>query len=142
VLVKDFDEALSFAQRVGYPVVLKVSSAELLHKKDKGGVITNIDTYKALEDSYRSISENFPQADIVIQEQMKGGVEVIVGVKRDPGFGNVLMFGAGGTLAELIEDRNLHLLPVSQTEVETLVNGSKIYKILSGYRGDKPYALE
>ncbi len=143
--VNNFDDAMHFAQRVGYSVVLKISSSEVLHKKDVGGVITGINSYKVLVDAYRSISAQISKiggGSIVIQKQIDNGLEVIVGVKKDPSFGNVLMFGAGGTLAELIEDRNLHLLPVDLPDIQKLVEKSKIFKLLHGYRGDNKYALD
>lgn len=141
--VTSFDEAMHFAQKVGYPVVLKISSSEVLHKKDVGGVITNIKSYKDLVTAFKTISSQSSKlgGDIVIQKQIEDGIEVIVGVKKDPSFGNVLMFGAGGTLAELIEDRNLYLLPVDLPDVQRLVENSKISKLLNGYRGDTKYAL-
>ena len=79
---------------------------------------------------------------IQIQKQVEKGIEVIVGVKRDPNFGPVLMFGAGGTLAELIADRNLYILPNDQISAIELIKKSKVYKLLTGFRGAKPYALE
>lgn len=142
--VASFDDAMSFAQRVGYPVVLKVSSPDVLHKKDVGGVITGIRSYEDLVIAYKDISEQSSKlrGNVVIQKQIEDGIEVIIGVKKDPSFGNVLMFGAGGTLAELIEDRNLHLLPVDLFDVQKLVETSKVAKLLSGYRGDTKFALE
>lgn len=142
--VTSFDEAVTFASQHHFPVVLKVSSSKILHKKDSGGVITDIKKIEQLKNSYESISQitkDTSDSKIVIQKQVESGVEVIVGVKKDSVFGNVLMVGAGGTLAELIQDRNLYILPLGEKTVMELVQESKIYKVLSGFRGDTPYDL-
>lgn len=147
--ISTLTEAVEFAKENGFPVVLKINSKDVLHKKDVGGVITNIDnpgklvgSFKTLSDIIDALPVNVQKtSSIQIQKQVAGGVEVIVGVKRDPNFGHVLMFGAGGTLAEIIGDRNLRLLPINRHEAEKFVMQSKIYKVLKGYRGEKPYAL-
>ena len=77
-----------------------------------------------------------------MQSQIENGVEVIVGIKRTPQFGNVLMFGAGGTLVELISDHNIHVLPVTARDIKKLVEESKAYALLTGYRGGQSLALE
>jgi succinyl-CoA synthetase beta subunit len=147
--IATLEEAVEFANKHEFPVVLKINSKEVLHKKDIGGVITNIDNQAKLEESFRKLSESIENlsvniqktSSIQVQKQVARGVEIIVGVKRDPNFGHVLMFGAGGTLAEIIGDRNLRLLPINRHEAEKFVAQSKIFKVLKGYRGEKPYAL-
>jgi acetyltransferase len=79
---------------------------------------------------------------IQIQKEITGGIEVIVGVKRDPNFGPVMLFGAGGKFAEILLDRNLHLLPIGISEAKQLVSNSKISTLLKGFRGDTPYNLD
>lgn len=148
--IKSFEEAKNFISQNGYPVVLKLSSPGLLHKKDIGGVITGInndsDLENALDKIERKISHNDEniqkQIDIQIQKQVLNGVEVILGIKRDPNFGPVLLFGAGGTLAELLGDRNLHLLPMDIYSAKNIVENSKIFPLLSGFRGEAPLALD
>ncbi len=148
--VRTLEEAQIFSAENGWPVVLKLSASGLLHKKDIGGVITSIDSFQALEESWARINEALnklaPQMQelsaIQIQQQVPDGVEVIVGVKKDATFGNVLLFGAGGTLAELIQDRNLYVLPMEDNAVDNFVASSKIYKVLKGYRGHEAYALD
>lgn len=143
-MVTSFDQAKQFATQVGYPVVLKMSSCEVLHKKDVGGVIANIENENALKTSYAVMKKRLQMlkkkdTKIQIQSQIPGGVEVIVGIKRDPSFGPVLMIGAGGTFAELIEDKELILLPAGKKQILQRLKQTKIMKILEGYRGDEGY---
>lgn len=143
-------EAKDFAEEHSWPVVLKLSSPHLLHKKDIGGVVTDISNNWQLEIVWDNLSRKIdamPAEDkahikIQIQKDILNGVEVIIGAKRDPTFGPVLLFGAGGTYAELISDRNLHLLPVNLKEAKDLVQNSKISKLLNGYRGEPALALD
>lgn len=148
--ISSIKEAKDFAEENSWPVVLKLSSPNLLHKKDIGGVVTDISNNWQLEivwDSFCRKIDTMPEADkslikIQIQKDILNGVEVIIGAKRDPTFGPVLLFGAGGTYAELISDRNLHLLPMTLKEAEALVQNSKIAKLLNGYRGEPALALD
>lgn len=142
-------DSLLFTYKYGWPVVLKLSSSKILHKSDLGGVITNISNKSKLEDALEILDgrikqlppEVQPTVSIQIQRQVSDGVEVIVGFKKDTTFGHVLMFGAGGVMAEIIHDRNLKLLPVDRLDAENIVKQSKIFTKLKGYRGDAPYAL-
>lgn len=143
-------EALAFADKNGYPVVLKLSSPKLLHKREVGGIILDITTSQQLTEAWehlaRRASELPPELKqnmgIQIQKDVSKGVELIVGIKQDPTFGSVLLFGAGGMFAELIADKNLHLLPITLDEAKKLVEKSKVYKVLKGKSQDPPYALE
>jgi acetyl coenzyme A synthetase (ADP forming)-like protein len=149
-MIVDMDEAKKFAQENNYPLVLKLSSPGLLHKADIGGVIQNISNEKELEVAMADLDQKITklssdlQTNAVkqIQKKIITGTEVIIGVKKDPTFGLVLLFGAGGNLVELIEDRNLCLLPINLKLAKNLVEKSKIYKILKGYRGKPPLALD
>ncbi len=139
------DDARSFVQENSFPVVLKISSPQMLHKSDEGGVIVGIDNDEILEEAFRSmqkIMENMKESNfnsIQIQKQVAKGLELIIGSKKDIVFGNVLMFGAGGILANLIEDRNLGLIPISEAEVALMIKNSKVNKLIEGYRGEKGY---
>ena len=143
-------EGKEFAEKAGYPVVLKLSSPGLIHKKDVGGVILGIKNPKDLEKAWDTLERKVEYLDSTIKEnvhfqiqkEVVFGVEVIVGVKRDPTFGPVLLFGAGGSLAEMIADKNLHLLPVDINAAKELVQNSKIYKLLKGSESDPSYALD
>ena len=147
--IKSLEEAKDFAVRHGYPKVLKLSSDGLLHKKDIGGVITGINNEAELENSLTRLKRKISHLDadlqkqvsIQIQKEILNGVEIIVGVKRDPVFGPILLFGAGGTLAEILDDKNLHLLPINLEQAKNLVEKSKVFPLLSGFRGEVPLAL-
>lgn len=148
--VADLDEAKQFVQEHGWPVVLKLSSPGLLHKKDVGGVILDIIDEKKLDDAWHKLERKVEQLDddikehitFQIQKDITEGVEVIVGFKHDPTFGPVLLFGAGGSYAELIGDKNIHLLPMNKRQVINLVKDSRVYELLEEKHGQPPYALE
>lgn len=143
-------EARQFVNQVGFPLVIKLSSPLLLHKTESGGVITGIDSFAKLDESFVTITKKIsllddkikPTVSIQIQKQVEKGVEVIVGVKKDPNFGPVLMFGAGGTLTELIADRNLYILPIDTDRAIELIQKSKVFKLLNGFRETKPYPID
>jgi len=150
MVVNNIDEAKKFAAENVWPVVLKLSSPGLLHKTDVGGVINNIGSDDELATAMINLDHKITDLPDEIKKNVskqiqKGigyGIEVIVGIKRDPTFGPVLLFGAGGKLAELIMDRNLHLLPLDLESVKEVVAKSKIYTMLKGYRGEPPFALD
>jgi len=149
-IVSTLEEAENFASTNGWPIVLKVSSPELLHKKDIGGVVTNILNKEELEKNWEILKQSILKLDaniqkntqIQIQKQVEKGIEVIIGIKHDSVFGPILLFGSGGTYAELIADRNLSLLPIDINKAKEIVANSKISTILNGYRGDTPYDLD
>lgn len=148
--VSVLDEAKNFVSQNNFPVVLKLSSPELLHKKDIGGVINGINNEEILETSLLKLKRKISHFDeemqttvnIQIQKEILNGVELIVGIKKDPTFGPVLLLGAGGTFAEIFNDKNLHLLPINLEEVQHIVEKSKIYPLLSGFRGEPPLAVD
>lgn len=148
--INNLDEAKKFVEVNHWPVVLKLSSPGLLHKADIGAVIKDISNEGELETAMVNLDHKIAQMSsdlqgkIVkqIQKDIILGTEVIVGIKKDPTFGSVILFGAGGSLTELIMDRNLHLLPIDLEFAKDLVGKSKVYKILKGYRGEPPLALD
>lgn len=149
-IASDLKDAQDFAESVGYPVVLKFSSPGLLHKKHLGGVILDLRNSEQLEDGWDTLvkkSEHLEpeikqHVQFQVQKEIPSGVEVLVGVKRDPTFGPVFLFGAGGSFAELIADRNLRLLPLDMNSIQELVKQSKIYSLLQGGDSETPYALD
>ena len=148
-IVKSLKEAKKFVEKVGYPVVLKVVSPQITHKTDVGGVILDIDNEKKLYQAYHEIIKNVekkaPKASIeglFIQEMVKGGVEVIVGGKHDPTFGQTIAFGLGGIFVEVFEDVSFRVVPVTKQDAMEMMREIKGYKILKGYRGKKPVDLE
>lgn len=149
-IINSFDEALAFSQENLFPLVLKMSAPGLLHKSDVGGVITNLNSETELKSAFEKMTNNIatlskdisPKVEIQIQKQIGSGVEVILGIKRDPTFGPVFLFGAGGKYAEIFADSNLALFPISLEKATKLVSQSKINKLLAGYRDDPPYNLK
>lgn len=137
--VSTLTDATKFGEKVGYPVVLKISSSNLLHKTETGGVIINIYNEEALVKAFNKINKH--GEDILIQKQIVGGIEVIVGVKEDENFGQVILFGAGGILTELIKDKNMRILPIEYEDIIEMVEKSKIYRLFSGFRGAEIYDL-
>ena len=149
-LIQSYDEALLFSRENSFPLVLKMSAPGLLHKADIGGVITGLNSetelkaaFDKMTSSVTTLSKDFSQKiEIQIQKQISGGIEVILGIKRDPSFGPVFLFGAGGKFAEIFADSNLTLLPLNLEKAKKIVQSSKVYKLLSGFRDDPPYKLD
>jgi acetyltransferase len=148
--VANFEEAKDFAVKTGWPVVLKISSPTLLHKASFGGVVKEIWDENQLGIAWERLNHKVSELPVSgkkglrfqIQKDVANGVEVIVGLRHDPTFGPVLLFGAGGELAELVEDKNIRILPVDRTRVIELVNRSKVIKLLKNAQGEPPYALD
>lgn len=148
--VDSLEEAQKFAIVQGYPLVLKLSSPGLLHKKNVGGVVLDIKNEEELEDAWEILERKKQSLDLEIlkttnfqiQKEVPSGTEVIVGIKNDSTFGHTMLFGAGGSLAELISDKNLALLPIDLNKAKKLVEGSKIFKSLKGKNNENSYALE
>ncbi len=143
------DEAVEIAQRIGYPVVMKIASPDILHKTDIGGVKLNLmgesdvrDTFDLL--MYRA-TRYMPQADIwgaLVQEMVPQGKEVIVGINRDPQFGPMLLLGLGGIYVEVLKDVSLRIAPVARWEAEEMITELRSYPLLRGLRGEKPSDLD
>jgi len=144
-LVSSAMEARETAGRIGYPVVMKVISPQIVHKSDVGGVITGIETPEAAEEAFRVImrnsTTNAPGATItgiIVERQMPGGVEVLIGGKTDPTFGKVITFGLGGKLVELLRDVSIRVLPVDEDEIRNMIREIRGYSLIRGYRGEPP----
>ena len=144
-IVKNLEEAKSFVKKVGYPVVLKVISPQIIHKTEVGGVFLNIRSDKELFEAFHEIMKNversMPNAEIkgfFIQKMMPRGYEVIIGGKKDPTFGQTIAFGLGGIFVEVFEDVSLRVVPISKEDAREMIQEIKGYKILKGYRGKKP----
>lgn len=144
---KDPEAAVSLAEKVGYPVVIKVVSPDISHKSDVGGVITGIDSSVALKKAYetlmQSVKKHAPAAAIngVAIEKMFTNVdyELILGARKDRDFGTVILFGMGGTTAEFIKDFSIGFPPLNQSLAKMLIQDTRVYKMLQGFRG-KPAA--
>ena len=143
------EEAVEIAEKAGYPVVLKIVSEDILHKSDSGGIALNIDNSDALRVEYSKLMEriakNEPNARIrgVMVEQMAPkGVEVIVGMRRDPTFGPMMMFGLGGTMVELLKDISFKVAPLTSEDIDEMIEDTLAGKLLKGYRGSPKADIE
>ena len=140
------DEAAAIATQIGYPVVMKVVSDDIIHKVDVGGVVLGIDSEDSARGAYESIMANAaahtPGASVegVLVQKMvvPAGEEVILGLKQDPSFGTVVMFGLGGTFVEIFRDVSFRVAPVEATEVSAMIRQIKAYPMLAGARGRTP----
>jgi acyl-CoA synthetase (NDP forming) len=144
-LARNKEEAVKYAKKIGFPVVLKIVSPEITHKSDAGGVKPNLENEKQVIDAFNQIIENAkrynPKASVLgvaIQKMVSQGIEVIIGIKRDPQFGPVIMFGVGGILVELFKDISLRLVPISKRDAEKMIDEIKLHRLLEGYRFYKP----
>jgi Acyl-CoA synthetase (NDP forming) len=143
------DEASGFADQIGYPVVLKIVSPDILHKWDLGGVILNLKNTNDVKNAYDKILENAkrhkPDAKIVgvlVQEMAPSSTEVIVGSIKDPQFGPALMFGLGGVFVEVLKDVTFRIAPITETDAREMMTEVKGYPILKGYRGQPPADID
>jgi len=143
------DEAVKIAEKIGYPVVLEVESPQIIHKTDVGGIKVNIKNSDGVRRAYKEILSNVnklaPEAvikGIIVRRMIPQGKEVIVGMHRDPIFGPVVMFGAGGILVELMRDVSFRVAPISVEEAYEMMEETKIYKLLKGFRGEPESDIE
>ncbi|AGB04625.1 ATP-grasp domain protein [Aciduliprofundum sp. MAR08-339] len=119
-----------------YPLVAKVASEKILHKTDVGGVILNIGSREELKNAVKNLMDKF-HAPVLVEEMLHGGVEIIVGVTKDPSFGHVIMFGLGGIFTEILRDVTFRVIPIGRKDAEMMLSEIKGRKILEGYRGTK-----
>ncbi|MGI8552972.1 MAG: acetate--CoA ligase family protein [Dehalococcoidia bacterium] len=147
-LAADAEQAVAAADAIGYPVVLKVISAEITHKSDVGGVELGLRDATAVRAAFDRIMAGAgtarPEAKldgVSVQAMARPGTEVIIGVIRDPQFGPVLMFGLGGILVEVLRDVSFRLIPVSRRDVRQMIREITAFPLLEGYRGREPADL-
>jgi acyl-CoA synthetase (NDP forming) len=148
-LAKNEGEAAEFAEKIGYPVVLKIVSPDIIHKSDAGGVMVNLKSKAEVQNAYKQILENAkkykPTAKIVgvlVQEMAPQSTEVIVGAIKDPQFGQTLMFGLGGIFVELLKDITFRVAPITQEDAQEMVTEVKAYPLLKGYRNTPPADID
>ena len=147
-LARSKKEAISLSREMGFPVVLKISSPDVVHKSDSGGVKLGLanaaQVGKAYSEIVSSIKKAYPEAQIEgvsVQSMAPSGVEVIVGMSKDPQFGPVLMFGLGGILVEVLKDVSFRIVPVAERDAREMIREIKGYPVLQGYRGQKPASI-
>jgi acetate---CoA ligase (ADP-forming) len=148
-LAKNQDQAADLADEVGLPVVLKVASADISHKTDVGGVLLNLADEKSVRGGYQRILEQAAEAmpraklsGVYVQQMVPSGQEVIIGAVRDPQFGPVMMFGSGGTEVEGLKDLAFGLAPLTEREIDTMLEKTWAGRKLSGYRNIPPADIE
>jgi acetyltransferase len=139
------DEAVQLAESIGYPVVMKIASPDILHKSDIGGIKLNITSASEVRDAFDLLTYRgrryMPDATIwgcQVQQMVKGGREVIIGVNRDPQFGPLIMFGLGGIYVEALKDVTFRVAPLDRRAATEMLGEIRAYKLLRGVRGEKP----
>ena len=145
ILAKTEDEAVEAANKIGYPTVMKIASPQIVHKSDAGGVKVNLSSDKEVRDAFKVIVDNAKKYDskaeikgVLIVEMVKGGKEMIIGSKLEPGFGPVVMLGMGGIYVEILKDVTFRLAPFTDQEANDMISSIKTKKLLEGVRGEKP----
>lgn len=131
------EEALRFAEEIGYPVVAKIVSPRALHKSDVGGVVVGINNEVTLGETFHRFS-GFEGFAGMLVEEMLSGVELIIGAKVDYQFGPVILLGIGGTGVEIYRDTSLRMAPLNQQDVDAMLKDLKARPLLEGYRGSEP----
>src|SRR4030065_342251 len=142
---KTAGEAAEFADQLGYPVVLKIVSPDIIHKSDAGGVMVNLKSVAEVRSAYGKILENAKKYNaaakivgVLVQEMAPQSTEVIVGAIKDLQFGQTLMFGLGGIFVELLEDVTFRVAPITREEAQEMITEVKAYPLLIGYRNTPP----
>ncbi len=148
-LAKNEEEAVKCAATIGFPVVLKIVSPDIIHKSDVGGVIVDIKNQNDVRTSYKQIVRNVKKsnpdakiAGILVQEMAPSGTEVIVGSIKDPQFGPAIMFGLGGVFVEVLKDVTFRIAPITEDEACEMISEVKAYPLLKGYRNTPPADLK
>ena len=139
------DEAVDAANKIGYPIVMKIASPQIVHKSDAGGVKVNLTNDDEVRNGFKTIMENAKKYDsnavikgVLIVEMVKGGKEMIIGSKLEPGMGPVVMLGMGGIYVEILKDVTFRLAPLTDQEANDMISSIKTKKLLDGVRGEKP----
>src|SRR5580704_9300537 len=139
------DEAARLASEIGFPVVMKIVSPQILHKTEAGGVVVGVKSAESAKDAYATILANAAKYDakaeilgVQVQQMLAGGQEVIIGAVTDPAFGKLVAFGLGGILVEVLKDITFRLAPATNEDALSMLDGIQAAEILRGVRGAKP----
>lgn len=138
-------KAVEIAKKLGFPVVLKIVSPDVVHKSDAGGVKLKLENgtqvAKAYSEIMASIKKQYPKAKITgvsVQKMARPGIEIIIGMTKDAQFGPVIMFGLGGVLVEVLKDVSFRIVPLEKRDAAEMITEIKGFPILKGYRGQEP----
>jgi acetyl coenzyme A synthetase (ADP forming)-like protein len=138
------EQAANIAQQIGYPVVLKIWSSEIVHKSDVGGVRLGLNDEQEVKDAFDLMMYRIPKKrpdaqilGVLVEKMYKIGREVILGMNRDPSFGPLIMFGMGGIMVEALKDVSFYLAPLTEDEAKQMLMKTRTYKILKGMRGEE-----
>ena len=149
LLATSRDEAIQLSRQIGFPAVLKIASPDIIHNSDVGGVKLGLSNEneigQAFDQMMHDVTSAHPDAvidGISVQSMARPGVEVIMGMYKDPQFGPMLMFGLGGVLVEVLKDVAFRIVPLTQRDAEQMVREIKGYPVLEGYRGQPPADIE
>lgn len=135
------DEATSFACKVGYPLVMKIVSPQVVHKSDVGGVVVGIDDDVKLTNAFNRMSKVDGFSGVIVEEMVKG-IELIVGATMDEQFGAVILLGIGGTTTEIYRDISLAMAPLCEADIDKMIRGLKAVSLLDGFRGSERVNIE
>ncbi len=143
------DEAAAYARQIGYPVVAKIASPDILHKSDVGGIMVGLENDDQVREAFpvliQRAKQHMPDATIwgvQIQEMVTNAREVIIGMNRDPQFGPLIMFGLGGIYVEVLRDVTFRVAPMTRAQARSMVEEIRSYKLLAGVRGQAPSDLD
>jgi len=148
-LARSEEEATKFAKAVGFPIVLKIVSPDIIHKSDVGGVIVGLKNADDVRQGYNRILQNVKKHDpkarivgVLVQEMAPASTEVIVGAIKDPQFGPAIMFGLGGVFVEVLKDVTFRVAPITQDDACEMIGEVKAYPLLKGYRNTPPVDID
>jgi len=147
-LARTQKEAVSFSQKMGFPLALKINSPDIIHKSDSGGVKLSLNNVagvkKAYDEILKKVRRHYPEAavhGVSVQKMVRPGTEVIIGTSKDPQFGPVIMFGLGGIFVEILKDVSFRVIPVERKDAQEMIQEIKGYPLLQGYRGKEPASV-
>jgi len=143
------DEAVRLCREIGYPVVMKIASPDILHKSDVGGIIVGVRSDEQAREAFETLvaraKEHMPNATIwgaQVQEMVQNAREIIIGMNRDPQFGPLVMFGLGGIYVEVLKDVTFRVAPMSASQADKMIEAIRSYPLLKGVRGQAPADLD
>jgi acetyl-CoA synthetase (ADP-forming) len=143
------NEAAEYAEEIGYPVVLKIVSPDVIHKSDAGGVMLNLKNSADVSNAYAKIIENVKKYNakakivgLLVQEMAPQSTEVIVGAIKDPQFGPTVMFGLGGIFVEILKDVSFRIAPLTLDDAKEMITEVKAYPLLTGFRNTPPADID